>query len=61
MAAPHVTGIAALLLERDGRLTADQLRKILIASAQPPVGVAPFDVAWGYGKVDAVGAVALLD
>ena len=60
MASPHVAGIAALLLQRDGRLTADQVRKILIASANPPAGVDPFDEAWGYGRVNAEAAVDLL-
>lgn len=60
MAAPHVAGIAALLLQLDGRLTADQVRKILIASANPPAGVQPFDLAWGYGRIDAEAAVDLL-
>lgn len=60
MASPHVAGIVALLFERDARLTADQARKILIAAARPPAGVVPFDAAWGFGKVDAERAVALL-
>lgn len=60
MAAPHVAGIVALLLQRDGRLTADQLRKVLIAAASPPAGVVPFDAAWGFGKVDAERAAALV-
>jgi subtilisin family serine protease len=60
MAAPHVAGIVALLLEQRPTLTAAQIRKALLASANPPAGVVPFDVAWGYGRVDAVAAVRLL-
>jgi subtilisin family serine protease len=60
MAAPHVAGIVALLLELDPTLSAAQLRKALLASANPPNGVLPFDVAWGYGRVDAVEAARLL-
>jgi subtilisin family serine protease len=60
MAAPHVAGIVALLLELDPTLSAAQLRKALLASANPPNGVSPFDVAWGYGRVDAVDAARLL-
>lgn len=60
MASPHVAGIAALLLQRDGGLTADQMRKVLIAAANPPVGVDPFDTAWGFGRVDPEAAVDLL-
>jgi len=61
MSAPHVAGIAALLLERHPLLTAPQTAKILIACCRPPVGVAVFDDAWGFGRVDAEAAVALLD
>lgn len=60
MSAPHVAGIVALLLQRRPELTAPQIRKILIASASPPPGVTVFDPAWGFGRVDAQAAVALL-
>ena len=60
MAAPHVAGIVALLLQQDPTLSAAQIRKALLASANPPNGVVPFDIAWGYGRVDAVEAVRLL-
>jgi subtilisin family serine protease len=60
MAAPHVAGIVALLLQLDPTLSGAQLRKAVLASANPPNGVLPFDVAWGYGRVDAVEAVRLL-
>lgn len=60
MAAPHVAGIVALLFQHDPTLTAAQVRTALLASAGPPPGVTPFDVAWGYGRVDAVAALALL-
>ena len=60
MAAPHVAGIVALLLQLDPTLSGAQLRKVLLASANVPGGVAPFDVAWGYGRVDAVAAARLL-
>jgi subtilisin family serine protease len=61
MSAPHVAGIAALLLQKEPRLTAPQIRRILIASANPPFGVVPFDNAWGYGRVDAQKAAQLVD
>ncbi|MCO6453994.1 MAG: S8 family peptidase [Pirellulaceae bacterium] len=60
MAAPHVTGIVALLLERDRRLTAAQIRKILIAASRPLPGASNFDPAWGYGRIDAEAAVNLV-
>lgn len=53
MAAPHVTGVAAQLLEAEPRLTSEQIKKILIASARSAVGVSGFDEAWGFGKLDA--------
>ena len=37
------------------------IKKILIASAEPPFAVEPFDRAWGYGKVDARRAMTLVD
>ncbi|MBW3605738.1 MAG: S8 family peptidase [Actinobacteria bacterium] len=61
MSAPHVTGIIALLLQRRADLSAPQIRGALIGSASPPVGVEPFDLAWGYGRVDAEAALAVVD
>jgi len=63
MSAPHVAGIAALVLEANPRLTAAQVAKILIASARPqhPSGSANFDNAFGYGRIDASEAVRLAE
>lgn len=63
MSAPHVAGIVALMLEANPKLTADQIRKILIASARPPAPSTStqFDVAFGFGRVDAVAAVQLAE
>jgi len=61
MAAPHVAGIVALMLERDGSLTSEQTRAMLIAAADPPPGITPFDVAWGFGRVDALTSVGFVD
>jgi subtilisin family serine protease len=60
MAAPHVAGIIALMLQKRADLTAPQIRSILIAAGDPPPGVMPFDVAWGFGRVDARTAVDLV-
>ena len=59
MSAPHVTGIVSLMFEVNPKLTADQVRKILIASARPPVGSVSTDFSneFGYGRVDAVEAL----
>jgi subtilisin family serine protease len=61
MAAPHVAGVLALLLQKQPDLRGDQLRKVLMASARPTNGQTGFDNAWGFGKVDAEAAVNLLD
>jgi subtilisin family serine protease len=58
LAAAHVSGIAALLLERDPRLTAAKIRALLVDTAQPlpeAAGVRP-----AVGLVDACAAVAKL-
>jgi subtilisin family serine protease len=60
MAAPHVAGIIALLFQQRRGLTSEQIRKVLIASASPPPGVAVFDINWGYGRVDAAAALELV-
>jgi serine protease AprX len=52
MAAPHVAGIAALVLEANPALTAAQVRDIVRASARPVVGCPVVDCL-----VDAVAAV----
>ena len=49
------------MLEKQPRLIATQIRKMIIAAASPPSAVTPFDVAWGFGKLDAVAAIALVD
>jgi serine protease AprX len=63
MAAPHVAGAAAVLLQANPSLTASQLRSALQASATPVYGAdgnpLPF---WqvGYGYVDLEAAVTLV-
>lgn len=56
MAAPHVTGIAALVWESNPALTGTQMRERIRRTANPPPG-AP-DNTWGQGKVNAFRAVA---
>lgn len=56
MATPHVTGVVALMQERaGGHLTPDQIKAILVQTAVPMVGHAPFEV--GAGMVNALEAV----
>ncbi|MDZ7725376.1 MAG: S8 family serine peptidase [candidate division KSB1 bacterium] len=58
MAAPHVTGAAALILQRYPDATATQVRSIMTRSAlvDEHVGAIP-DNNWGWGKLDALQAV----
>ncbi|HMG18823.1 MAG TPA: S8 family serine peptidase, partial [Gemmatimonadales bacterium] len=56
MATPHVAGVVALMQERaGGRLTPDQVRSILVQTADPMAGYAAFEV--GAGLVNALDAV----
>ena len=60
-AAPVVTGIVALLLDADPTLDAAQVRAALEQTARTDAftGVVP-NTQWGYGKVDAYAATALV-
>jgi hypothetical protein len=55
-AAPHVAGIAALVIERNPTVTSQQLHDILTGTAVDlgPVG---FDFTFGFGRVDALNAL----
>jgi subtilisin family serine protease len=58
MACPFVTGLAALLLQQNPKLTATQVKKRLIdACAQPDGSKRVFDPKWGYGLIDASAIV----
>ena len=63
MATPMVSGIAALVIEANPDLTADEVRQVLFDTAEhrgPKNGNdAQKSRHWGYGLVDAYGAVAL--
>ncbi len=58
MASPHVAGIAALMLEKNNCLTANQIKSTLqtTAAAAPDQTTVP-DFQYGYGKVDALSAM----
>lgn len=61
MAAPHVTGVVALVFHRNRTLTFDQVRAHIEAAAQPPDPItAPTlpNNEWGAGMVDAAVTVA---
>lgn len=60
MAAPVVTGAAALLLSQRAGLTCMQLKQILTRTARRTgAAIAAPDNAWGYGKLDVAAAVDL--
>ena len=60
MAAPHVAGVCAQMLQRDPSLTAAQIGAMLSAAAKPVSGSGTFDEAWGFGRLDAQAAVDLI-
>ncbi|HEX7889115.1 MAG TPA: S8 family peptidase [Ramlibacter sp.] len=60
LAAPHVAGAAALLLQARPRLTCEQVQQLLARSARRdgPASGAP-DLSWGAGRLDVRAAVQL--
>ncbi len=56
MAAPHVTGIAALVLAHNPGMTGQQLRDRLTSTAVD-MGPPGFDARYGYGRVNAYNAI----
>jgi len=57
MATPHVSGVAALIYASDGALSNSDVKQILINTADD-LGPSGWDSKYGYGLVDADGAVA---
>ncbi len=60
IAAAHVSGIAALLLERNPSLKPGDIRSILIATCKP-IGPPVPDLPYGAGVVNAYRAVSFID
>lgn len=56
MAAPHVAGVAALVLQAAPSLTPDQVMDVITATARPVAGCLEIDC--GAGLVDAAAAIA---
>jgi subtilisin family serine protease len=59
MAAPHATGVVALMLEKDPTLNSQRIKEILQNTAREPTvshGSLPDD-QWGAGRLSAAGAV----
>jgi subtilisin family serine protease len=58
MAAPHVAGTVALMLEANPSLDVDAIRSQLLGSAAD-LGTAGYDYDFGYGRLDAFAATTL--
>ena len=61
MAAPHITGVAVLIFERNKSLTFDQVRAHIVASGQAPDPITAPTLPnnnWGSGEVNALIACA---
>jgi subtilisin family serine protease len=59
-AAPHVSGVAALVRSRHPEFTRAQVQRVLVNTADD-LGSAGWDRTFGYGRVNAVRAVAVDD
>ncbi|MCH7870986.1 MAG: S8 family serine peptidase [Planctomycetes bacterium] len=59
MAAPHVAGLAALLLSADSTLTPAEVRQH-IRDGAVDLGAAGFDTVYGHGRIDAINSLSLL-
>lgn len=59
MASPHVAGAIALLLQKSPKLTAQQIRALLVAAARQISG-SDFKIDMGYGPLNIERAVQLL-
>lgn len=58
MAAPHITGVMALMLQKNRNRTQEELRNCLVSTARSDAFTGPVpNTAWGAGKVDAEAAV----
>ena len=62
MAAPFVTGLVALMLERDPQLNPETIKKYLRdSSAIPKQPAGSFDSKWGYGLLNAFNLLRFLE
>ena len=59
MAAPHVGGLAALILEKHPTLLATRLRKVIERGAIHPEGEGQRDNDWGRGLIDCPTSLAM--
>jgi subtilisin family serine protease len=62
MAAPHVTGVVALMLQKNPLLTPEAVKTALQGAARTDAQTgAAWNSAWGNGKLDALGSVTAID
>jgi subtilisin family serine protease len=59
MASPHVAGLAALILDVDPSLTPAGVRQV-IRDGAIDFGPAGFDTGYGYGRIDVINSLSLL-
>jgi subtilisin family serine protease len=58
MAAPHITGTIALMFQKNGQRTQEQIRQCLTSTARSDAQTGPVpNTAWGAGKMDSNAAV----
>ncbi|WP_394832321.1 S8 family serine peptidase [Pendulispora rubella] len=57
MASPVVAGVVALMLQKEPKLTVEDIRGTFQRTAVKPDGVTVPSSTWGYGKLDAFAAV----
>lgn len=61
MAAPHVSGLVALLRQKNPNATVDQIKTAILNSTRRPVAWQPLpNNAYGWGEIDCVQALAQL-
>jgi subtilisin family serine protease len=58
--APHVAGVGALLLQAEPTLSVSRYKQLLLDSTRSDAqtgAIPPFNTSWGYGKLNALGAL----
>lgn len=59
VATPHVTGLAALILGKNSKLTPDQVENI-IERTTTDLGVPNYDTTFGWGLINSNAALAAM-
>lgn len=62
MSVPHVVGTVALMLQKDGALTPDEIDDLLTSNAEKVGDMSgDFDTAYGYGRLDVRATMEAID